>query len=222
MNRIVSISSAFTAHAIIWFSRFITAVRGTWIDVTPSMRRRIYFANHVSNGDFVLLWTVLPSRIRRLTRPVAAADYWLNSKIKSFIGVHAINAVLIDRNPETRTQDPIEQMLSALDDGSSLILFPEGSRNMTDATLLPFKPGLFHLAEKRPDVELVPVWIENLNRVLPKGEIIPIPFACTVTFGAPIQLQDGEDKAGFLKRAERSVLKLSPGYDASFQGDNDE
>jgi len=212
MDRFVTISAAFTAHAIVWFSRFITAVRGTWVDVTPSMRRRVYFANHVSNGDFVLIWTVLPSRIRRLTRPVAAADYWLNSKVKSFIGIHAINAVLIDRNPETRTQNPVDQMLSALDDDSSLILFPEGQRNMTDATLLPFKPGLFHLAENRPDVELVPVWIENLNRVLPKGEVIPIPFACTVTFGAPIQLAEGEEKAAFLKRAEQHVLQLSPKF----------
>ena len=212
MDRFVTISAAFTAHAIVWFSRFITAVRGTWVDVTPSMRRRVYFANHVSNGDFVLIWTVLPSRIRRLTRPVAAADYWLNSKVKSFIGIHAINAVLIDRNPETRTQNPVDQMLSALDDDSSLILFPEGQRNMTDATLLPFKPGLFHLAENRPDVELVPVWIENLNRVLPKGEVIPIPFACTVTFGAPIQLAEGEKKTAFLKRAEQHVLQLSPKF----------
>ncbi len=211
------IPARITAHAIVWFSRFITAVRGTWVGIAPSMRRRVYFANHVSNGDFVLIWTVLPSNIRRLTRPVAAADYWLNSKVKAFIGVHAINAVLIDRNPETRTQNPVDQMLSALDDGSSLILFPEGTRNMTDAKLLPFKPGLFHLAENRPDVELVPVWIENLNRVLPKGEVIPIPFACSVTFGPALTMEPDEKKQAFLTRAEQSLLKLSPKF-----GDCDE
>lgn len=211
------ISARITAHAIVWFSRFITAVRGTWVGITPSMRRRVYFANHVSNGDFVLIWTVLPSNIRRLTRPVAAADYWLNSKVKAFIGVHAINAVLIDRNPETRTQNPVDQMLNALDDGSSLILFPEGTRNITDAKLLAFKPGLFHLAENRPDVELVPVWIENLNRVLPKGEVIPIPFACSVTFGPALLIEPDEEKQAFLTRAEQSLLKLSPKF-----GDDDE
>ncbi len=210
MNRLVQFFAKVTGLSIIWFSRFITAVFAKWIDVFPSMRRRVYFANHVSNGDFILLWTVLPTRIRRLTRPVAAADYWLTTRLKTFIGRNVFNAVLIDRNRETRKEDPIAQMITALDEGSSLILFPEGQRNISDQILLPFKPGLFHLAEKRPEVELVPVWIENLNRVLPKGEIIPIPFACSVTFGPPIRLEKGEDKQTFLKRAEQSVLQLSP------------
>lgn len=210
MEMFIKIAASVSAYAIIGFARFITAVRGTWFNIGPSRRKRIYFANHNSNGDFVLLWTALPPRIRRNTRPVAAADYWLSSKLKTFIGGHVVKAVLIDRNPETRKLDPIETMLAALDEGSSLIIFPEGQRNMTDAQMLPFKPGLFHLAENRPDVELVPVWIENLNRVLPKGEIIPIPFACTVSFGAPIALEKGEDKQVFLKRAERAVLNLCP------------
>lgn len=209
MNNFLSIAAKVTGFSIISFSRFITAVFANWDGVRPSRRRRIYFANHVSNGDFILLWTVLPPPIRKLTRPVAAADYWLISKLKTFIGRNVFNAVLIDRNRDTRVMDPIEQMLEALDEGSSLIIFPEGQRNTTDQ-MLPFKPGIFHLAEKRPDVELVPVWIENLNRVLPKGEIIPIPFACSVTFGAPIQLEQDEDKQTFLKRAEKCVLNLSP------------
>jgi len=217
MDILVKIAASISANAIIWFARFITAVRGTWINITPSRRKRIYFANHTSNGDFILLWTALPAHIRKITRPVAAADYWITSKLKTFIGIHVVKAVLIDRNPKTRTEDPIKMMLRALDEGSSLILFPEGSRNMTDEKMLPFKPGLFHLAENRPEVELVPVWIENLNRVLPKGEVIPIPFACTVSFGAPLLLEKDEDKQTFLARAEQSVLNLSPA-----NGDNNE
>jgi len=217
MDILVKIAASISANAIIWFARFITAVRGTWINITPSRRKRIYFANHTSNGDFILLWTALPAHIRKITRPVAAADYWITSKLKTFIGIHVVKAVLIDRNPQTRTEDPIKMMLRALDEGSSLILFPEGSRNMTDEKMLPFKPGLFHLAENRPEVELVPVWIENLNRVLPKGEVIPIPFACTVSFGAPLLLEKDEDKQTFLARAEQSVLNLSPA-----NGDNNE
>jgi 1-acyl-sn-glycerol-3-phosphate acyltransferase len=210
MDLLVKITASVSANAIIWFARFITAVRGTWVNITPSRRKRVYFANHTSNGDFILLWTVLPAHIRKTTRPVAAADYWITSKLKTFIGRHVVKAVLIDRNPKTRTEDPIEMILAALDQGSSLILFPEGRRNMTNEKMLPFKPGLFHLAENRPEVELVPCWIENLNRVLPKGEIIPIPFACTVRFGAPMHLQKGEGKQAFLARAEQQVLALSP------------
>lgn len=198
-----------TATAIIWFSRFITAVQGFWPGGAPDKRQAVYFANHTSNGDTILLWSVLPADVRMRTRPVAAADYWLNHPVKKFIGEKVFNCVLIQRDPEKRTQDPVEQMAAALDDGSSLILFPEGTRN-TDPEMLPFKPGLFHLAQQRSRVPLVPVWIENLNRVLPKGEVIPLPFICTVRFGEPMKLNEGEDKAAFLKRAEAAVLALNP------------
>ena len=198
-----------TATAIIWFSRFITAVQGFWPGGAPDKRQAVYFANHTSNGDTILLWSVLPADVRMRTRPVAAADYWLNHPVKKFIGEKVFNCVLIQRDPEKRTQDPVEQMAAALDDGSSLILFPEGTRN-TEPEMLPFKPGLFHLAQQRSRVPLVPVWIENLNRVLPKGEVIPLPFICTVRFGEPMKLNEGEDKAAFLKRAEAAVLALNP------------
>lgn len=198
-----------TATAIIWFSRFITAVQGFWPGGAPDKRQAVYFANHTSNGDTILLWSVLPADVRMRTRPVAAADYWLNHPVKKFIGEKVFNCVLIQRDPEKRTQDPVEQMAAALDDGSSLILFPEGTRN-TKPEMLPFKPGLFHLAQQRSRVPLVPVWIENLNRVLPKGEVIPLPFICTVRFGEPMKLNEGEDKAAFLKRAESAVLALNP------------
>jgi 1-acyl-sn-glycerol-3-phosphate acyltransferase len=100
-------------------------------------------------------------------------------------------------------------MGAVLEQGTSLIIFPEGTRNMTDATLLPFKTGLFHLAAGYPSVELVPVWIDNLNRVLPKGEVVPIPLLCEVRIGAPLHLNDGEDKQAFLDRSRDSLLALA-------------
>jgi 1-acyl-sn-glycerol-3-phosphate acyltransferase len=120
------------------------------------------------------------------------------------------NAVLIDRRPEARTSDPVAQMVEALDQGASLILFPEGQRNGSDTPLLPFKSGLYHLAKARPEVDLVPVWIANLNRVMPKGEIIPVPLICTLTFGAPLHLAPDEAKDNFLARASAALLSLQP------------
>jgi 1-acyl-sn-glycerol-3-phosphate acyltransferase len=204
-----SLLPSLAGSAISLFARIVTAVRGVWQGVEPVVRQRIYYANHTSNGDFVLLWTVLPPALRAQTRPVAGSDYWLATKLKSFIGREVFNAVLIDRNPETRQLDPVAQMVDALNEDDSLILFPEGTRNMTDDALLPFKAGLFHLAQARPDVEFVPTWIDNLTSVMPKGKLIPVPLLCSVTFGSPLKIEEGEDKAVFLDRARNALLDVS-------------
>ena len=198
------------AAAVVIFARVVTGVRGEWRGCVPDPRPRIYFANHRSHADFVLIWTVLPAPLRRLTRPVAGADYWMKTALRRFFGERVFRAVLIDRNPATRDADPIAVMVAALDQKSSLILFPEGTRNMGDESLLPFKSGLYHLANARPNVELVPIWITNLNRVMPKGAVVPIPLLCTVTIGAPVMLGAGEGKEAFLDRSRNALLALAP------------
>ncbi|WP_405030256.1 lysophospholipid acyltransferase family protein [Mycoplana sp. BE70] len=202
------------AILVLLFARAITAVRAVWSDEGPPSRQCIYFANHSSHGDFILIWTVLPPRLRRQTRPVAGADYWLKSRLNRFIGCDVFNAVLIERNREARSEEPVSRMAQTLDEGASLILFPEGTRNQTDDPLLPFKSGLFHLASTHPEIDLVPVWISNLNRVMPKGEFVPIPLICTVTFGQPMRVRPNEAKDAFLARARAALLALSPHSDA--------
>lgn len=203
------IFSDIVATTIIVFAQFITAARAVWQGTGPESGRRVYYANHASNGDFVLIWSVLPRPLRERTRPVAASDYWLQSRLRAFVGRRVFNAVLINRIPEQRTEDPVTQMAQALEDGSSLILFPEGQRNSGPDRLLPFKTGLYHLARGCPEVDLVPVWIANLNRVMPKGEIIPIPLIVTVTFGTPLRIEADEAKDAFLARASAALLALA-------------
>jgi 1-acyl-sn-glycerol-3-phosphate acyltransferase len=208
MSRVLRLIEAACATAVAIVARLVTGVRGEWRGCAPDTRPRVYFANHRSHADFVLIWTVLPAPLRRLTRPVAGADYWLKGWLRKFIGERVFRAVLIDRNPATR-DDPIAIMAAALDQKSSLILFPEGTRNISEEPLLPFKSGLYHLARARPDIELVPVWIENLNRVMPKGEFVPIPLLCTDTLGAPIVLGTDETKTAFLDRSRNALLALA-------------
>lgn len=198
---------------IIGAAGLLTGVRAIWSGTSPKAEQTLYFANHTSHGDFVLLWATLPPDLRALTRPVAGLDYWMASKLRKFIGADVFNALMIRRDGSGQGDNPVEQMKAALEAGDSLIMFPEGTRNTGDEILLPLKSGLFHLARACPNVRLVPVWIENLKRVLPKGTLVPIPLACTVRFGTPIVLAEGEDKLSFLARARTAMLDLRPEYD---------
>jgi len=170
---------------------------------------RVFFANHTSNLDFVALWAVLPPEVRRRTRPVAARDYWLGGPVRRWLAERVFRAVLIERKQVTRANNPIEQMLPVLESGECLILFPEGGR-FEGGELAPFKSGLFHLAQRCPAARLVPVYIENLNRVLPKGEVLAVPVLCAVNFGEPIRLEAGETREAFLERAREEVRSLGP------------
>ena len=204
------IAARLTGHLLAFTARAITAVRADWQGIEPVDQQRVYFANHVSNADMPMIWTVLPGHMRAKTRPVAAADYWLKNKLRAFVGPEVFNCVLVDRRPEARTDDPMADIRTALDEGSSLIIFPEGNRNMTDDPLLPFRAGLYNMGRSHPNVDLVPTWVANLTTIMPKGEIIPLPLICTVTFGTPIHVQDGEDKDAFLKRAANALVALAP------------
>lgn len=200
---------AIVARLIIGFAAAVTGARALWLGCEPSAKARIYYANHNSHGDFVLLWSALPSGMRGSTRPVAGADYWGGKGIRGFLIHKVFRGVLIDRQRQTDGPDPIRQMADVLDNDESLILFPEGTRNLGEG-LLPFKSGLYHLASQRREVELIPVWIDNLKRVMPKGRALPLPLLCTLTFGAPILLSADEAKDDFLTRSRAALLALAP------------
>jgi len=209
MNYLRKFAARIVGQSIRIFCRAITAVRANWKGIEPVPRQRVFFANHTSNADMPMIWSVLPPAMRRTVRPVAAADYWLKNKLRAFVGPEVFNCVLIDRRPEVDDK-PLDRIIEALDEGASLIIFPEGNRNMTDDPLLPFKAGLYNMGKARPDVDLVPTWVANLTEIMPKGEIIPLPLICTVTFGEPLHVRDDESKDDFLKRASDALVALKP------------
>ncbi len=190
--------------------RLITGVQARWVGCLPEAKQRIYFGNHVSNLDGPVIWAALPGSLRVTTRPVAARDYWLGSPLRRYLACRVLNALLIERKHITHENNPLRDMEAAIDAGASLIIFPEGRRqDDEDGGLLPFKPGIWHLAKRRPEVELIPVHLENLNRIFPRGDFIYVPLIASATFGAPLHLADGEDKAVFLERCRAAITALA-------------
>lgn len=189
-------------------TRLITGTQGHWKGCPPAADQRIYFANHQSHFDWVLIWAALPKDLRATTRPIAARDYWTANRLKHWLTREVFHAVYVSRT-RSQDEDPLEPLAHALSRGDSLVIFPEGTRSNRGEPM-PFKSGLYHLAEQFPQVQLVPAWIDNVQRVMPKGEVVPVPILCTVTFGAPLHLGPGEDKRDFLARARAAVLALRP------------
>lgn len=194
-----------TETILIWTARIISGVSVRWVDSQPDTCQRVYFANHTSHLDVVLVWSALPTEVRRLTRPIAAKDYWDRGFVRPHLA-KVFNAMLIDRKKIKVHQSPVDLMLREIGSTHSLILFPEGGRSEGD--IGEFKSGLYYLSKKRPDLELIPVYINNMNRILPRGEFLPVPLLSSITFGPPLWLEAGEPKLDFLARAHEAVVRL--------------
>ena len=186
--------------------RLLTGAQARWYGCPPKAEQRIYFANHQSHADLVMIWAALPQELRARTRPIAAKDYWTKTPLRQWITTEVFHAVYVERERK-EGEDPLAPLIAALAAGDSLILFPEGTRGFADEPA-PFKAGLYNLAIQFPEVVLVPAWIHNIQRVMPKGEVIPVPVLCSVTFGTPMQVEPGEERRAFLDRARAAVIAL--------------
>ena len=196
-----------TGHLLSIAAKLMSGATVRWVDLQPETCQRVYFANHTSHLDALVLWSSLPRHLRAITRPVAAKDYWGRGAIRRYMA-STFNALLIDRKKIKVHASPVDLMIREIGTKYSLIVFPEGGRSPDGEEMGEFKSGLYYLGKKRPDLELVPVYIDNLNRVLPRGEFLPVPLLSCITIGPPIWLEQGEPKADFLHRARESVRRL--------------
>jgi len=197
--------------------RLVTGAQPRWLCDPRVLGPRVYFANHCSHLDTVVVWSTLPDALRERTRPVAARDYWGHGAVRRFIAHRVFDALLIDRKAAEgaeliarQRQETLEAMTAVLDAERSLILYPEGTRGSGEA-VQPFRAGLYHLAKARPRVPLVPVYLGNLARILPKGAALPVPMQGQVVFGPEMHLAPGEEKQAFLERCRQAMLELGEG-----------
>jgi len=197
----------FTGSILALIARILSGASVRWIDCQPDACQRVYFPNHTSHLDAIVLWSALPPAIRSLTRPVAAKDYWTAGRVRRYMATQVFNAMLIDRKDIKVHQSPVDLMLKEIGHRYSLIVFPEGGRT-SGPDVGEFKSGLYYLCKKRPDLEMIPVYIDNMNRILPRGEVLPVPLLSCITFGPPMWLEAGEPKSEFLLRARNAVRRL--------------
>ena len=197
------------ALALAAFARLMSGARPRWVGCRPDTAQRIYFANHTSHMDALVIWSVLPPAVRALTRPVAARDYWGAGRVRRYLATREFHAVLIERGVSSFHRNPVDDLVEAMGVRHSLIFFPEGQRG-TEPEPGAFRSGLYHLAQRRPGVDLVPIYLSNLERVMPRGALIPVPLQSEVVFGEPIQVHPGEGKQEFLARARAAVVALRP------------
>jgi len=200
-----------TGAALAALARLISGASAHWVEPPTDVRQRVYFSNHTSHLDFVVIWSALPPVLRAQTRPVAGADYWRRGALRRYLATRVFDAILIDRagsasSPREATRS-VEMIAEGMGDRGSIIVFPEGTRSL-DGEVRPFKSGLYHLCRMKPGLELVPVYLANMNRILPKGEVLPVPLLGRVIFGAPMRLEPDEEKAAFLARARDALLAL--------------
>ena len=187
-------------------ARFLSGATSSWYS-QPDTCQRVYYANHTSHLDILAIWSSLPGYVRRFVRPVAAKDYWSKGLVRPYIANRLFNAILLERQHVKAHQNPIDAMVREMGDRYSIIIFPEGGRQ-SSGEMAEFKSGLYHICKKKPGLELIPIYIDNMNRILPRGTSLPVPLLSHVTFGKPIRLEENEKKQDFLVRARQAVLDL--------------
>jgi 1-acyl-sn-glycerol-3-phosphate acyltransferase len=175
---------------------------------TPDLSgQRIYFANHTSHIDTLAIMAALPKEARLNTKPLAAADYWGKNRFLRYIATRGLNSVLINRQSKDG-EDPLEPVRQVMEQGCSVIIFPEGTRRF-QALPGEFKSGLYRLHQAFPQAHLVPVYLDNLYRSMPKGKHVPLPIICTIRIGDPLAVLENEEIGDFLNRAREALMRLA-------------
>lgn len=186
--------------------RLVVGARGRYASTPPSAQQTIYFANHSSHVDTLAILAALPTDLRAGVRPVAARDYWDATPIRRFIANRVLRVVYVARQG-AEGEDPLQAVRAALAAGWSIIIFPEGTRSQS-GEIGPFKSGLYWLSSEFREVQLVPVYLSDLMRAMPKGKFLPVPINCQVSFGEPVPTARKHTRDEFLTAARDAVVHL--------------
>ncbi|MES0266645.1 lysophospholipid acyltransferase family protein [Citrobacter sedlakii] len=170
----------------------------------PTHGPAIIVANHNSHMDVFALLSLFSLRRQGQVHPVAAADYFLRNKWMAWFALNILNIIPVMR--KGGDANPLARCEQALREGKTLILFPEGTRG-EPGKLAPLKSGLWHLSQRFPEVPIIPVWLTGTERVMGKGNRIPLPLFIDVTIGGAMYADP--DKRAFMDNLRAQLLALS-------------
>jgi len=166
---------------------------------------KIIIANHNSHLDTLFIMSLFPNKIIDKVKPVGAKDYFYSNKYISWISKNLLDIIPLDR--KVKEKDPLKSIYDSLDKGNIVIIFPEGSRGNPEE-LTSFKNGIHHIAKNKPDVEIIPIYMEGMGKSLPKNEALFVPFVGNVNIGKEIKFNKEEKREDFIKRLEKTMKKL--------------
>lgn len=168
-----------------------------WLGVAVSHRERlpkegpaIIVANHNSHLDVLTLFSLFHLRALANVHPVAAADYFLKNKWLAWFSLNVIGIIPVRRGD--RLGNPLQSTIDALNEGKTVIIFPEGTRG-APGEIIKFKSGLWHLCQACPDVPIIPVYLHGLDRAMGKGQKIPVPYFIDVYIDKPTFAENEKD-----------------------------
>ena len=187
-------------------ARFMTGADVTGREHLPLKGPAIVAANHNSHMDTLLLLSIFPSRAVMRVRPAAAADYFLRDPVIGWFSRNLIGIVPVARGKAGSGEDVLAPAREALAAGDIIVVFPEGTRGDASDSMAALKSGVARLAEAFPDAPVTPVWIQGAGRVLPKGEVIPVPMNCAVLIGEPVHWQG--QRGAFMEELRAALLSL--------------
>lgn len=191
----MSLKRLFFALVVRPFLLVVTGFNVRHAERLPRGGPALVVANHNSHLDTVVLMSLFPARRLDHVRPAAAADYFLGSGPLAWFSRNLIGIIPVTRGGRGAGEDPLAPVSAAIEAGSIVIFFPEGTRGEPER-FKEIKSGVFHLSRRHPAVPIVPVFLHGLGKALPKGAFLPVPFFCDVFVGEP--LEEASEKEAFL------------------------
>jgi len=195
-------------YSFFWknFLKFFIGLKYVNEKTLKNKKQFILIANHNSHMDTMAIMSAIPSRYIHKVHPIAARDFFGGSLFKKILMRYLVNATLIQRDRDDPNNDPIDSMDKMLKKTRSLILFPEGSRGVP-GVMAKFKKGLGYLIQRNPEINVIPVYLDNVYKTLPRGKNLILPYNCSIKFGDPIKFKSME-MDDILLSSEKAMQKL--------------